>query len=149
MFLLQNGWTVTAVDLEPTALERTRDRCGDSESLSTEAADLATYRPARADLILASASLPFVAPASFPQLWARLREALNPGGLLEVHLFGDQDSWAHGESAVSGMTFHARAEVEDLLTGLEVLHLQEQQFDGTSGRGPKHWHRFDIIARSV
>ncbi|WP_223881456.1 class I SAM-dependent methyltransferase [Nesterenkonia ebinurensis] len=148
VFLLERGWAVTAVDLEPAALELTSQRAGESAALSTEAADLAAYQPAQADLILASASLPFVAPEFFTGLWERLRGALSARGLLAVHLFGDQDSWAQGESAVAGMTFHTRSEVEALLTGFEVLQLQEQEFDGPSGRGPKHWHRFDIIARN-
>lgn len=73
--------------------------------------------------------------------------ALRPGGVLAVHLFGDRDSWAAGQSAVEGMTFHRRDEVENLVAGLKVLHLEEREFDGPSGRGPKHWHRYDVIAR--
>lgn len=148
MFLLQRGWSVTAVDLEPAGLELTFQRVGSNAELRTEVADLSTYRPGQADLILASASLPFLPPQPFLQLWDRLRGALSPGGLLAVNLFGDQDSWAQGESAVDGMSFHPRPQVEHLLSELEVLELQEHQSDGPSGRGPKHWHRFDIIARN-
>lgn len=146
-FLLEQGWSVIAVDLEPAALELTRERTGDHSQLATHLADLAEYEPPGADLILASASLPFVPPEHFGTLGTRLRAALNPNGLMAVHLFGDRDSWAHGDSAVGGMTFHQRAEVEALLEGLEILQLEEKEFDGPSGRGPKHWHRFNIIAR--
>lgn len=147
VMLLKHGWTVHAVDLEPAALNLTVERAGDDAALTTYAADLVTFEPPRADLMLACASLPFVPPDDFDDFWRRLRSALRPDGLLAVHLFGDQDSWAHCDSAVANMTFHSRPEVEQMLAGLETLQLEEHEFDGASGRGPKHWHRFDIIAR--
>lgn len=137
----------SALDLEPAAIELTRQRAGESAELSAYVADLANYAPEPADLILASVSLPFIPEEAFNRLWPQLVTALNPHGILAVHLFGDRDSWAQGEDAVAGMSFHTRAEVEQLLTGLDVVDLQEQEFDGPSGRGPKHWHRYDIIAR--
>ncbi|NLS10912.1 class I SAM-dependent methyltransferase [Nesterenkonia sp. MY13] len=147
LYLLERGWSVTAVDLEPAAIDLTRQRAGESAELNAYVADLAKYSPEPADLILASVSLPFIPEEAFNRLWPQLVAALNPHGILAVHLFGDRDSWARGEAAVAGMTFHSRAEVEQLLTGLDVLDLQEHEFDGPSGRGPKHWHRYDIIAR--
>ncbi|GAB3192593.1 hypothetical protein [Nesterenkonia suensis] len=48
---------------------------------------------------------------------------------------------------MAGMTFHTREQVEAVVAGLEVLQLQEHEFDRPSGRGPKHWHRYDVIAR--
>lgn len=146
-FLLKQGWRVIAVDLEPAAVELTRNRTERYENLTVEVADLVQYTPDRADLILASATLPFIPAGAFSKIWEKLLSALNPHGLLAVHLFGDRDSWAAGENAVEGMTFHTRRQVEDLLQGLEILRFQEDEFDGGSGRGPKHWHRFEVIAR--
>lgn len=45
------------------------------------------------------------------------------------------------------MTFHTRAEVERLVGDLVVLDLTEHEYDGPSGAGPKHWHRYDLIGR--
>lgn len=146
-FLLDQGWSVVAVDLEPAAVEMTRQRTQGHRLLEVQTADLTNYEPPAADLILASATLPFVPPASFHAVWTRLCRALNIDGLLAVHLFGDRDSWAEGDDAVAGMTFHSRREAERLLEMFEVLQFEEHEFDGGSGRGPKHWHRFDIIAR--
>lgn len=146
-FLLDQGWGVVAVDLEPAAADLTRERARGFENLTVEVVDLVQYTPPQSDLILASATLPFIPPAAFAKTWEKLLGALNPHGILAVHLFGDRDSWAAGESAVEGMTFHTRDQVEELLQGLEILQLEEREFDGGSGRGTKHWHRFDIIAR--
>lgn len=94
------------------------------------------------DLLLACASLPFVPRESFGLLWRRMLEALRPQGILAVDLFGEHDDWAATEG-----TYLSRAEVETLLGGLEVLELDEQQRDGGSFDGPKHWHTFRILAR--
>lgn len=146
LWLLEQGWQVLAVDREPSAVELVQKRAGGAATLRTAVADLVTDEIPAADLVLACASLPFVPPEAFGDVWRRIRSAAR-GGVLAVHLFGDRDSWASGPSAVAGMTFHRRAEVEQLLTGLEVVSLDEAEYDGPSGRGPKHWHRYDIVAR--
>jgi hypothetical protein len=46
------------------------------------------------------------------------------------------------------MTFHSSRDVQALLAGLEVLRLDETERDGQAFRGPKHWHTYDILARS-
>ena len=37
--------------------------------------------------------------------------------------------------------------VRGLVDGLELLTLDEEDQDGNSFLGPKHWHIFDVIAR--
>ncbi len=46
------------------------------------------------------------------------------------------------------MTFHTRSEVDRLLAELDVVALRETERDGEAFSGPKHWHVYDIIARS-
>ncbi|ACQ78871.1 Methyltransferase type 12 [Beutenbergia cavernae DSM 12333] len=150
-WLLERGWRVWALDVTPEAMPLVRAkaeaaRAGDR--LDTVVADLATAALPAADLVLACASLPFVEPGAFDGAWSRVRAALRPGGVLAVNLFGTNDSWADAETGVDGMTFQARAEVEELLAGLHVVELTETEWDGPSGRGPKHWHRFDVVAHA-
>ncbi|MDZ5078318.1 hypothetical protein [Nesterenkonia sp. HG001] len=125
-------WSVSAVDLD--------------SGLTAAVEDLEAVEPPRADLLLACMSLPFLGPTELATLWERILAALHPGGVLAVNLLGDRDSWAHGDTAVAGMTFHRRNEVEAMVSGLGILQLEEHEFDGPSGRDPKHWHRYDVIA---
>lgn len=141
-WLLERGWRVLAVDREEEALHRVTQRTGGQAAVAR--ADLVDYTPPAADLALACAALPFIPPDRFDGAWARIRGAVRPGGILAVELFGDRDSWA-GDP---GMTFHSRAEVERLTAGMEIVLLEEREFDGPSGRGPKHWHRFEVISRA-
>lgn len=109
-----------------------------------ETLDLAsiTALPAT-DLILACATLPFVPRAHFDGLWQAMRDALRPGGVLAVDLFGDRDDWARTDG-----TFLTRAEVETVLEDVEVLSLEETERDGASFQGPKHWHTYQVLART-
>ncbi|OCG74195.1 class I SAM-dependent methyltransferase [Microbacterium sediminis] len=141
-WLVEQGWRVLAVDREEEAIRRVTHRTAGRAAV--ECADLANYTPPAADLVLACAALPFIPPDRFDDAWARIRGAVRPGGILAVELFGDRDSWA-GDP---GMTFHSRADVEGLTAAIEIVLLEEREFDGPSGRGPKHWHRFEVIARA-
>ncbi|MFD5822174.1 class I SAM-dependent methyltransferase [Nesterenkonia xinjiangensis] len=150
LHLLRAGFHVTAVDRESAAVELVATRArrdGLDSGLTAAVEDLEAVEPPRADLLLSCMSLPFLGPTALATLWERILAALHPGGVLAVNLLGDRDSWAHGDTAVAGMTFHRRNEVEAMMSGLGILQLEEHEFDGPSGRGPKHWHRYDVIAR--
>jgi trans-aconitate methyltransferase len=143
--LLDHGWSVLALDAEEAALAMLGSR------VPSEAADRlqlvrASFTEAElpaAALIHAGFSLPFCPPGEFGALWARIRAALVPGGIVAVQLFGVHDSWA-GED---DMTFHTRAEAEALLGGMDVIRLEETEREGRAYSGPKHWHLFDVLAR--
>ena len=142
--LLAEGWRVTAVDAGATGLAMLREDAGDQPALTTVRATLEEYAPPPCDLLYAAYVLPFCEPAAFPAAWRRFREALRPGGLLAVNLFGDRDTWA-GE--FDDMVFVTEEQARELFAGLVVERFHEVDEDGPSGRGPKHWHEFQVVAR--
>lgn len=142
--LLNARWNVLAIDKEPRAIARV-ETLGTAQFSGRLTAVVSRFEelvglPSSA-LVHAGLSLPFCAPASFPQLWALVVSALEPGGVFVGHLFGDRHEWAEQPD----MSFHAKEEVEALCSGLTVELLREAEGDG--GHVPHHWHRFDIIAR--
>lgn len=141
-FLAERGFRVHALDADPS-VRPLLDALGASHAVSPATLDLETLEslPA-ADLILSCATLPFVRREAFDRLWAIVRDALRPGGVLAADLFGERDDWAGGDG-----TYLSRREVEALLDGLEVLELAEEERDGRSFAGPKHWHTVQVIAR--
>jgi SAM-dependent methyltransferase len=143
--LLARGWSVVAIDSEQAGLDLLTARvpAGSARQVRVVCASYADADLPRAHLVHAGFSLPFCAPNQFPDLWARIRRALLPGGIFAGQLFGPHDSWAGSP----GMVFHGRSEVETLLAGLEILELRETDEDGEASSGPKHWHLFDIMAR--
>ncbi|WP_426564780.1 class I SAM-dependent methyltransferase [Angustibacter sp. McL0619] len=144
-WLLRHGWSVTAVDASAASERHVRANAeGYLDRLDLIIGDLATTELPEADLVVACFSLPYVPPARFGAMWDGVRAALQPGAVLAVTLFGERDSWA---GRFADMTFHSRAQVDARFAGLDVLELTEDEQDGTSDIGPKHWHTFDVIAR--
>lgn len=141
--LLAAGWRVTALASPATTDTVHATVGGPRAGLSVLEAGFEEAALPDADLVYAGYALPFVSPGLWPDVWAKVRAALRPGGWLAVNVFGVNDSWAGAE----GMTFLARAEVDALLDGLDVVVLEETDEDGTAFSGPKHWHVFDVVAR--
>jgi SAM-dependent methyltransferase len=143
--LLDAGWRVLAIDPSPAAAEVLQSQVPahvagrlEIRSVPAEDADLPPF-----DLLYAGYSLPFLGADAFDRFWSAARERLRPGGILVVNLFGPRDSWAGRRS----MRFVDVDAVRGLVDGLELLALDEEDQDGDSFLGPKHWHVFDVIAR--
>lgn len=141
-FLAENGYEVHAYDVDPSVVPALEMLAAELP-VHPRVSDLAEISDLPgADLVLACASLPFLPGDSFDGLWSTLVTALRPRGILAVDLFGVHDDWATPEG-----TYLSRAEVERLLEGFEVIELTEEQRDGRSFSGPKHWHTFRVLAR--
>ena len=107
-----------------------------------ERADFADARPPPADLVVASAALPFCPPEHFARLWAEVCAAVLPGGTFAGNFSGLRDSWADAPD----MTFHSRERVDQLVADFAEAEVRETEQDGASAVGPKHWHYFDVVA---
>jgi SAM-dependent methyltransferase len=143
--LLRAGWRVLAVDPTPQAaeylLEQAPPHSVDRLEIRTAPAQAVELPPF--DLLYAGYALSFLETNDFRRFWTGVRAALRPGGIVIVNVFGVHDTWA-GDPF---MTFLERDAVERMAAGLEVLALDEEDVDGDSFVGPKHWHVFDLVAR--
>jgi SAM-dependent methyltransferase len=143
--LLRAGWRVLAVDPTPQAaeylLEQAPPHAVDRLEIQTAPAQAVELPPF--DLLYAGYALSFLETNEFRRFWTGVRAALRPGGIVIVNVFGVHDTWA-GDPF---MTFLERDAVERMAAGLEVLALDEEDVDGDSFVGPKHWHVFDLVAR--
>lgn len=145
--LLAAGWRVHAYDADVTGLDWLRGHVSDAEAgrLDTTVVDLATIdRLPAADLIYSAFTLSWLTPTAFRRVWAGVRAALRPGGVLAVNIFGDRDDWA----VEAGTTCLTEAEVRELFLGLQIVHFAVRDEHGDAFCGPKHWHVFDVIARA-
>ena len=143
--LLASGWSVLAIDPTPEAAGVLRSRVPEADAgrltIETASGELVDLPPF--DLLYSGYALSFLQPAAFSRFWANLRDRLRPGGLIVLNIFGVRDTWA-GDSS---MTFLDSDAVRDLLDGFEVIAIDEEDQDGDSFTGAKHWHVFDVIAR--
>lgn len=144
--LLRRGWRVLAIDGEAEAINRLRQRPDIDRSLletRVQRFEDLTLPPAL-DLINASFCLPFCPPGHFPDLWEEITVALRVGGRFCGQLFGRRDSWA----SYSDLTCHSRDQIEQLFSGFDLEHLEEEDHPGQTALGEaKHWHLFHCVAR--
>jgi SAM-dependent methyltransferase len=146
--LLRRGWEVVAVDAEPKALERLRERPLPAGARLTPV--IARFEdvplPIGVRLVNSSFAMPLCEPADFRVLWERIREALPAGGRFTGQWYGPRDTWF----GRPGMTFVSRDEALALLGGFETELFEEEEDDGVTPRGnSKHWHIFHIVARKL
>lgn len=142
--LLDAGWVVHALDADAVSLDALRRDVDQEGRLTTRVVDLDRLEPLPpADLVYSGYALPFTRRDRFAETWRTVVDAVRPGGWLAVNLFGDRDSWA----PTHGGTFLGDDEVDELLTGLEVVHHEVEEYDGAAFSGPKHWHVHNVVAR--
>ena len=94
--MLDRGWRVFAVDAEPEGIRRLKARLTPEQAArcSVRLAHMEDVELPPADLVHAGFSLFFCPPERFPDLWARIRGAIRPGGRFEGEILGDRDTWA-------------------------------------------------------
>lgn len=143
--LLRAGWRVLAVDPTPQAADYLHEQVApeDADRLDIRTAPAQSLELPPFDLLYAGYALSFLEQGDFRRFWTGVRAALRPGGIVIVNVFGHRDTWA-GDAY---MTFVDRDTVDRMVAGLEVLALDEEDADGDSFVGRKHWHVFDVVAR--
>jgi len=84
VFLAEQGLDVLAIDISPTALAKSQALAKErGVTLRTELAELATWQwPAAAFEVVVAIFFQFCTPAERAQVFANIKRALKPGGLL-------------------------------------------------------------------
>jgi hypothetical protein len=143
--LLRAGWRVLAVDPTPQAAELLEEQVPPDARgrLEIRVAPAQSVELPPFDLLYAGFALSFLENGDFRRFWTGVRGAMRAGGVVIVNVFGVRDTWA-GDAF---MTFVERETVERMAAGLEILALDEEDKDGDSFVGRKHWHVFDLVAR--
>jgi len=143
--LLRRGFRVLAIDPSPTGLARLNARADlvPAGRLETAQARMEDVEWGRVEVVNASFSIPFCAPARFAALWRRVVESLPRGGRFAGQFFGPDDAWAS-----PALTILTRAQLEALLNPFDLERFDEQNSPGHDAKGvPKHWHLFQVVAR--
>ena len=144
LVLLKHGWRVLAIDGEPRAIEILESRVPRevASNLETRVSRFDELDLPAAELVFASLSLPF-AGDDLEEVVRVVSNAVLPGGWFVGVFFGVNDTWAD-EPDIAVVEIH---DIEKWLTGLSDIEIDEEEFDGPSGSGPKHWHWFVVSAR--
>jgi hypothetical protein len=75
-----------------------------------------------------------------------IKKSLKSEGLFIGQFLGLNDSW----SGNSNVCTHSKLEIEKMLSGLEIIYLNEEESNAITAMGEsKHWHIFHFIARKI
>jgi len=144
--LVEHGWKVYAVDSVPDGFDNIRaklpaDKRDNVEFVHAHFEDLDIPET---DLIYSSFSIPFCKPESFDDFWAKIVNAIRPGGRFSGNLFGEKDEWIY----MQDVTFITIDHIDELFKGFEIEYFKEQYSEGPSVLTPtKLWHLFEIAAK--
>lgn len=144
LVLLEHGWRVLAIDGEPRAIEILESRVPKALSprLETRVAGFTSLSLPPADLVFASLSLPF-AGDDLERVVGLALDAVAPAGWFVGVFFGVNDAWAvEPDIAVVRLD-----DIERWLADFSNVDIDEEEFDGPSDAGPKHWHWYVVSAQ--
>ena len=143
-YLLGQGFGVTVIDREGALADMAAAL--DSPQLRYNVTSFADFDfpEGKYDLASAMYALPFNPPETFDAVFENIKKSLAKDGIFCGNCFGVRDQWA----ANPKMTFHEKGHVERLLADMEIVSLEEREWDGKTADGaPKHWHVIEFIAK--
>ncbi len=142
--MLNAGFEVLAMDTSAEGLRRLQNRADlEADLLSAQKASFHTADWKKNIWTNAGFALPFCPSDKFDQVWQRISENLQDGGIFSGQLFGIEDSW---NGKVSDMNFHSEESVRALCNSYGIMHFEEEKGDGKDAVGrPKYWHIFHIV----
>lgn len=146
--LLRHAFRVLAIDGHPDAIARIDARSDltpeERARLTTRLQRLEAVELEPCTLLNASFALPFCPPPAFAGLWAKIVDAIKPGGIFAGQLFGDRDDWA----SLPDRSHQTRPEIEAMLRPFELIRFDEEEKDANDAfENPKHWHVFHVVGR--
>lgn len=144
-YLEQAGYQVIGFDLNQDSVEICQARFACNSLVEIECASFDHFTFPRSGVITANSSLFFATPKTFHQMWKRLTDSLEIGGVFAGDFMGVKDTWAQGYR--SDITPFTEAQVLALFSEFDVVRFRERDEDGMTAIGKeKHWHVFSVVA---
>ncbi len=138
VFMAQQGLDVLAIDFSPTALDKARRLAAErGVAMRFEQADLTAWRwPAEAFDVVAGIFFQFLSPAERSVVFAGIRRALKPGGLLLLEGYRPKqlEYKTGGPSQVENL--YTREMLEQAFGGMASLDIKE--YDAVVDEGGGH-----------
>ncbi len=150
VWLAKQGLSVTSVDFSPVALAKARSLAeGAGVPIGTIEADLANWAwpPAAFDVVV-GIFIQFASPPERAAMFAGMKTALVPGGLLILEGYGPKqlDYRTGGPGQLENL--YTRKLLEDSFADMDILHLAEYDAEVDEGSGHKGMSALiDLVAR--
>lgn len=142
--LLRRDWKVLAIDYSQAGVDALLQRPEATQykdKLETRVASFSDTSWSDATLVAALLALPYGPADSFDAVWQAIRASLLPGGYFVGQLFGPNHY-----KGMNHIVRRTRSEVEAMLAGMEVIHLEELSLEQTHEGETVYYNYFEIIA---
>lgn len=145
IFLIKNGWKVTAIDKEDTEMIiKNYLNKEEQKSLEFIKSDFENITLKSCDLLVANFSLPFCKKDYLKELWEKIEKSIIKNGYFVGNFLGINDTWINKPN----MIFLRKEEVLNLFSSFNIIKFYETEKDAKTALGTeKHWHIFDVIAK--
>ena len=141
LFLLNNGFNVTAIDREEE-VENILETRYHGDNLNIIIDDFSKINLPSTNLLLANFSLLF--SSNLDQTMYNIQKSLNKNGFLLCNIIGKEDDWANIRTSVT------REELLDYFIDYDIKYFSEEKYYKDSFQEKnKYWHMYTIIARKV
>ena len=151
-YLLNNDWSVWAIDKDTKAIQILKERKDISKqsllfAITEKFEQINWNNLPKVNLFLAVNALPFCKREKFKELWVHLSEKIESQGRFAGHFFGPHYEGFTDEEQQS-MTFLSKEEVLELFKDFDIEFFDEKEETGRSGTGREiHSHIFEVIAK--
>ena len=150
IWLAQQGLQVTSVDFSPIAIEKARKRAAElGVALDFAVADLGAWAwPKAAFDVVAGIFFQFAAPDARAVIFAKMKAALKPGGLVIVEGYGPKQlEYKTGGPGVLE-NLYTEELLRDAFGDFEILELRSYDAEIEEGEGHKGMSALvDLVAR--
>lgn len=144
-YLKSQNYEVFGFDINPDSIAICRDRFGGESCVNVVQSSFSDFQYVDASLIIANASLFFVAPEQFQSVWSSIDANLAKGGVFAGDFMGKNDSWANDFH--TPLTTVTKNELLNLFSNFEIIEFTERDEDGQTMVGEsKHWHIYSVVA---
>lgn len=148
-YLLQNNWTVDAVDINDVKeiiTESLRDEEKERFNFFQDKFQNLELKKETYNLIIAYYSLHYLKRDEFFRVFEKIEQSIKKDGYFSGTFLGNNDSW---KTDGKDYTFLTEEEVRNLFSNFKELKLSQIDEDGktTGSETPKHWHVFRVIAK--
>jgi cyclopropane fatty-acyl-phospholipid synthase-like methyltransferase len=137
VWLAAQGLDVHSVDISPTALAKARALAASrGVKLRTEQADITTWEwPVECFDVVATIFIQFVSPADMPRLFAGMKRALKPGGLLLLHGYRPEQLEYRTGGPARVENHYTRALLQQTFGDFAKIDIREHDDMISEGRG--------------
>lgn len=153
-YLRKEGFIVYAFDIEEESMKICRERFTGDKDVLLSRDSFSSFDYPKPSLIVADASLFFCPEKEFAQVWNKIYNSLNVGGIFCGSFLGPQDSMAspgYDEGAYwSGILVFDETDLRSRLEEFDVLKFTEHNLMGETQQGKPHqWHIFSVVAKKA